>query len=127
MGFYYVFIFLATPYPKVLTGAPWRLAPPHTCLLGPHLDQAGLGAQVFIVPEALKVYLAGKAGIIGGGSQLHLETECQVILPVRILQVLNGAFRRLAQSVKEHNLRRIPAVHLGNQMQVLPHSVPVDI
>ena len=31
---YYLFYFLATPYPKVLTGAPWRLKPPHRCLSG---------------------------------------------------------------------------------------------
>ena len=82
---------------------------------------------MFIVPKALKVYLAGKAGVIGSGSQLHLKAECQVILPVWILQILDRPLRRLAQSVEKHNLRRVPAIHLGDQMQVFPYPVPVDI
>ena len=53
--------------------------------MGSHLNQAGLGTQVLIVAQSLQVYLAGEDGIIGSGSQLHLKTEGQVILPVCLL------------------------------------------
>ena len=53
-----------------------------------------------IIPEALDINFPGQTRKIGRRIQLHLETECQIIAPVRIGQILDRSLRSLADAIE---------------------------
>ena len=80
-----------------------------------------------IIPEALDINFPGQTRKIGRRIQLHLETECQIIAPVRIGQILDRSLRSLADAIEKHDGSRRLSIHLIDHVKAFIDPIPVQI
>ena len=100
----------------------------HRIRLRPCLEQNSFGSKMKIIPKTRKVNSPIQIRVILLCLILQLERKRQVILDIRIRQIVNRTVvHRVAQPVVTHNLGRGFSIDLCHQMPIFRDSIPVQI
>ena len=92
------------------------------------LDQKCLRFEMHVIAVCPKENVSGKSRIIFGCCNLHLKGKCQIVFQIWIRKITDISIcPRSAESVEEHDLRRLSAIHLCHKMCPFRHTVPVQI